>query len=379
VLILEGQWVARRPFGSDPHAKSAQWETHSTFVLPNALTSQENQSGSLQIRKRKTRGDYMRATKLIWGLALITMSVTAGDVAAAQSMPTSAAPERIIIDTDIGGDIDDAFAIALALQSPDLRILGISTASGDTTARAKIVDEMLGQSDHKDIPVVVGNPNNLRFSSQYIGRQGRFGEMGRFAKATHPPAVDFISDQINSFPNQITLVTMGPLTNVAALIDKDPQAVKRLKRIVMMGGSIATAYNEGINHAVPEYNIFADIPAAQKVFQSGVPIYVMPLDSTLQLKLDEVKRAALFYEGTPLTDSLAILYLMANIVTPVLYDAMPIAFIVDPKLCAVQPMHIVVDEKGITRSEPGAPNSQVCLHSDLEAFFHLYMSRLASP
>jgi purine nucleosidase len=317
----------------------------------------------------------MHVHKRVRGFALLNVAFLAGAAAAAQLAPTSAVPERIIIDTDIGGDIDDAFAVALALQSPEVSILGFTTASGDTTARARILDEMLGQSDHKDIPVAAGSPTNLRFNSQYIGRQSRFGEKGRFAKATHPPAVEFILDQIRRFPDQITLVTMGPLTNVAALNDKDPQSFRRLKRIVMMGGSIAVGYDEALKRAVPEYNIFADIPSAQKVFQSGVPIFVMPLDSTVQLKLDEVKRAALFYEGSPLTDSLAVLYLMANIATPVLYDAMPVAFVIDPELCPVQPMHIVVDEKGLTQAEPGAPNSQVCLRSDPERFFRFYLAR----
>lgn len=309
------------------------------------------------------------------GFAFFAVSLMAGNAVAAQTVPTPAAPARVIIDTDIGGDIDDAFAVALALQSPEVKILGFTTVSGDTAARARILDEMLGRSDHTDIPVAAGSPTTLRSNTQYIGRQSRFGEIGRFAKATHPPAVEFLLDQIHRFPDQITLVTMGPLTNVAALIDQEPQAFRRLKRVVMMGGSIAAGYNDAIKGAVAEYNIIADIPSAQKLFQSGVPIYVMPLDSTIQLKLDEVKRAALFYEGTPLTDSLAILYLMSNIVTPVLYDAMPVAFIIDPELCPVQPMHVVVDEKGFTRSEPGAPNAEVCLRSDAETFFHFYMAR----
>jgi purine nucleosidase len=313
--------------------------------------------------------------KRIRGFVLLTASLIAGSVQAAQTNPTSAAPERIIIDTDIGGDIDDAFAVALALQSPELKILGFTTASGDTAARARILDEMLGRSDRQDIPVAAGSPTTLRSNTQYIGRQSRFGEKGRFAKATHPPAVEFILDQIQRFPDQVTLVTIGPLTNVAALIAKDPQTFRRLKRIVMMGGSIAVGYNDAIKGPVAEYNIIADIPAAQKVFQSGVPIYVMPVDSAVQLKLDEVKRAALFYEGSPLTDSLAILYLMSNIVTPVLYDAMPVAFLIDPELCPVQPMRIMVDEKGFTRFEPGTPNAQVCLRSDPEKFFHFYLER----
>src|SRR5215472_612579 len=253
----------------------------------------------------------------------------------AQAAPPSGVqevPEKVIIDTDIGGDIDDAFAVALALQTPEVSVLGFSTASGDTTARARILDEMLGASDHKDLPVTVGSPTTLPFSLPGIGRQRRYGEEGRFSRPTHPPAVDFILDQIRRFPGEITLVTIGPLTNVGALIEKDPQTFHRLRRVVMMGGSIGAVDMGGggtTNGPMPEYNILGDIPAAQKLFQSGVAINVMPLDSTIQLKLDEVKRDAIFSKGTPLTDSLAVLYQMWGSLTPVLFDAMAVAYVVE--------------------------------------------------
>ena len=297
---------------------------------------------------------------------------------AAPSVSGEKASEKIIIDTDIGGDIDDAFAAALALQSPEVTILGFSTASGDTTARAKILDEMLGASGHGDIPVAVGTSTTLPFSSPPIGRQRRYGEEGRFPRATHPLSLEFILDSIRRFPGQITLVTIGPLTNVGALIDKDPQTFRQLRRVVMMGGSIGGADLGGSgtsNGPIPEYNVLCDIAAARKLFQSGVPIYVMPLDSTIQLKLDEVKRDTLLTKGTPLTDSLALLYLMWGGVTPVLFDAMAVAYVIDPQLCPVEPMHITVGDDGVTRSGPGTPNARVCLHSDPETFFHFYMAR----
>jgi inosine-uridine nucleoside N-ribohydrolase len=105
---------------------------------------------------------------------------------------------------------------------------------------------------------------------------------------------------------------------------------------------------------------------------------MMPLDAT-QLKLDEVKRAFLFRQGTPITDALAILYHQWGQQTPTLFDPMTLAYILKPDLCPVQPMHIRVDEKGFTRPEPGAPNAEVCLHSSSEAFFNFYLSRVAAP
>lgn len=309
----------------------------------------------------------------LFSLSLRTAAQVVGSAA------TRKVPEKIIVDTDIGGDIDDAFAVALALQSPEVSVLGFSTASGDTSARARILDEMLGATDHKDIPVAVGIPTTLPFASPGIGRQRRYGDEGRFSRASHPSAVDFILDQIRRFPGQITLVAIGPLTNIGALIDKDPETFRQVRRVVIMGGSIGAVDMGGggtTNGPTTEYNILGDILAAQKLFKSHIPLVVMPLDSTLQLRLDEVKRDTIFSKGTPLTDSLALLYLMWGGVTPVLFDAMTIGYIIDPTLCPVEPMHVVVEDSGMTRSEPGEPNAQVCLHSNPETFFHFFMARL---
>jgi len=312
--------------------------------------------------------------------ASILFSLLLSHIASAQTQKPrqpSAAAEKIIIDTDIGDDIDDAFAVALALKSPELKILGISTTFGDTEARAKILDRMLGEAGRAEIPVLAGTPTKTTNPMS----QRRYGEGGHFAKSSHPNSVEFILDQIRRYPGQITLIGIGPLMNVGALIDKDRQTFLKLKRVVMMGGSIERGYGDPWSPnrgPEPEWNIINDIPAARKLFLSGVSLYVMPLDST-QLKFDEVKRAYLFKQGTRLTDALTLLYHEWGQQTPTLFDPMTVSYILNPQICPVEPMHIVVDDKGFTRREPGAPNVQVCLRSDSDAFFHLLISRLAVP
>jgi len=288
---------------------------------------------------------------------------------------TQSNPEKIIIDTDIGDDIDDAFAVALALQSPELQILGISTTFGDTELRARLTDRLLAEAGHKEIPVTAGTPTS--FKSNFTQR--KYAEGGNFAKVSHPNSADFILDQIRRAPNQITLVAIGPLVNLGALIDKDANTFRKLKRVVLMGGSIYRRYGD-MGYAAPhgpepEWNIKNDILSAQKLFASGVPIFMMPLDST-QLKLDEVKRPMIFAAGTPLTDALTVLYHQWGQQTPTLFDVMTLAYILNPKLCPVIPMHISVDEQGMTRPGPGAPNAQVCLDSEPEVFFHFVIPRI---
>jgi inosine-uridine nucleoside N-ribohydrolase len=285
-------------------------------------------------------------------------------------------PEKIIIDTDIGDDVDDAFALALAVKSPELQVLGVTTTFGDTEARAKIVDRFLGEVGRGEIPVLAGKATPVKSSMS----QRKYGEGGHFAKASHGDAVEFLLEQIRKYPGEITLIAIGPLMNVGAAIDKDAATFRKLKRVVLMGGSVRRGYGDlGYTPPVapiPEWNILNDVASAQKLFASGVPLFVMPLDST-QLKMDEVKRAFLFGQGTAVTDQLTVLYHLWGQETPTLFDPMTIAFVLRPELCPVTGLHIRVDEKGFTREEPGAVNAQVCLDSNAEDFFRFYLKRVA--
>jgi purine nucleosidase len=327
----------------------------------------------------KPRGISMnsKTNTILQMLAIFVLSVGwAVKARTEDSLPTPSRQEKVIIDTDIGDDIDDAFALALALRSPQLQILGVTTTFGDTNTRAKLVDRFLAEAGRGDIPVAAGVPTPPKTTLT----QRDYAEGGHFAKASHRAAVDFMLDEIRRYPGEITLIGIGPLMNVGALIDKDPQTFRKLKRVVIMGGSIKRGYDASAyspSHTPDaEWNIVNDIPSAKKLFLSGVPIYMLPLDST-QLKLDETKRAFIFRQGTPITKTLATLYYQWGQETPTLFDPMALAYILNPGLCPVQPVHIRVDDEGFTRAEPGAPNAQVCLHSDSETFFRFYLGRLA--
>lgn len=299
-------------------------------------------------------------------------------IAQEQALPESPSAEKVIIDTDIGDDIDDAFALALALHSPELKILGVTTTFGDTELRAKLADRLLGEAGRPEIPVAAG----IHGETGHPMSQRRYAEGGRFAKPAHGNAVDFLLEQIRRYPGQITLIGIGPLINVGAAIDQDPATFRKLKRVVIMGGSIKRGYGE-VGYGTPappqpEWNIVNGIPEAQRLFASGVPLYLMPLDST-QLKLDEVKRAFLFRQGTPVSDALTLLYHQWGQQTPTLFDDMAVAYAVNPQLCPTRPMHVRVDDKGSTLVEPGKPNVQVCLESSSDRFFEFFMDRVAGP
>jgi inosine-uridine nucleoside N-ribohydrolase len=297
--------------------------------------------------------------------------------APAQTQPAGRTLEKIIIDTDVGDDVDDAFAIDLALASPEFEILGISTAWGDTALRAQMVDRMLCETGRQGIAVTAGLQTTVTsmFTQAIWAREG--------ISRRHRDAVAFLLDQIKAHPGEITLVALGPLSNIGAAIDRDPATFRRLKRVVLMGGSIHRGYDKSGSTAPqppePEYNIDRDPKAAQKLMASGVPIFMLPLDST-QVKFVESKRAQLATVNKPMTNSLLELVKEwshgTGKSTETLFDAVAMAYALDASTCPMTPVHIKVDDKGMTKPTSGAPNAQACLEPHEEAFFNLLMPRL---
>jgi purine nucleosidase len=297
--------------------------------------------------------------------------------AAAESKP---APQLAILDTDIGDDIDDAFALALVLRSPEIKLLGITTAFGDTELRARLVDRYLRAVGGAEIPVLAGAPT----PHTNVFSQAAYAE--QFPAREHGDAVAFLLGQIRRYPGQITLIAIGPLSNVGAAIERDPATFRKLKRVVMMGGSVYRGYDNAKgpkDTPDAEWNINRDPAGAQALFASGVPIFMMPLDST-QIHLEMKEREAIFAHGSPLTDQLTLLYHQWGAGTeghpavPTLFDPVAVTYAIRPDLCPATPLHIEVDAKGFTRPAAGAPNAQVCLQSDEKGFLELLQSRLAS-
>lgn len=287
-------------------------------------------------------------------------------------------PQKVIIDTDIGDDIDDAFALGLALNSPELEVLQVNSDFGDTMLRARLLTRFLNAVHRSDIPVAIGVPT--KSAGGFTQRQ--YAEREPESDVTKRDAVQSTLKLIAKYPGEITLIGIGPYVNIGAMIDRDPVTFGKLKRVVIMGGSIYVGYRSGSDADYlkppgpqPEWNVLNDVAGARKLFASGVPIFMMPLDAT-QLKLDEVKRGLLFRHGSPVTDQLVLLYHQWGQLTPTLFDPMAVSFAIDPTLCRVTGMRIVVEDNGLTRPEAGEPNAKVCLRSDSERFFDFYMPRL---
>jgi inosine-uridine nucleoside N-ribohydrolase len=278
----------------------------------------------------------------------------------------------VLVDTDIGTDIDDAFALALVARSPELKLLGVTTVSGDTRARARLAAKLLWVAGLRSVPVAAGVPGK-----PLPIEQARWAKGFRSPELLREDAVAFLKSEILRQPGKITLIAIGPLTNLGALLKSDPALAGKIKRIVMMGGSIAHGY-DGDRRPVAEYNVASDPSAAQVVFSSGVRILMCPLDVTAMLQLRHAARHRIFTELTPLTNALTLLYHLWNQRTPTLFDPMAVAMVMEPSLCRTQPLAIRVDAQGYTRVVKGQPpNAKVALDTHPAKFFRFYLRRVA--
>src|SRR3954467_3876950 len=222
-------------------------------------------------------------------------------LAAAMTPVHSATP--VIFDTDIGTDIDDAYALAALIHRPELELLAVTTVSSDAVARARLAAKLLRVAGGRwaKVPVYAGISTPIQYMKQVDWAKGftspSLHESG---------AVEFMRARINARPGEITLIAVGELTNLAALLESQGGIAKKIRAISLMGGSINRGYAAG-SKPEPEWNIKSNAKAARVVFESGVPLLVAPLDSTADLKLSPEMRVALFARGVPLNDALAAL------------------------------------------------------------------------
>jgi inosine-uridine nucleoside N-ribohydrolase len=300
--------------------------------------------------------------------ALVLFSVTAGG---------AVEPVPVLLDTDIGTDIDDAYALVQAVRSPELKLLGVTTVSGDAVARARLAAKLLTIAGRPEVPVYAGHSTATQYMKQVEWAAGFT------SPALHESGgVAFLRGQINARPGEITLIAIGELTNVAALLESEPGIGKKLKAIALMGGAVRRGYAPG-SAPEPEWNIKSNAAAARVVFSSGVPLLVAPLDSTADLKLTPEMRVRVFSQGMPATDALAALNSIWRHTNtwggtdPTLFDNLAVALVATPDLVPLTPLHLTIEADGLTREHADrAPNARVALCADPAAFLGYFLKRL---
>lgn len=266
-------------------------------------------------------------------------------------------PKRILIDTDPG--IDDALAILLALASPELSLEGLSVVHGNcsleqATRNGLSVLELAGAGH---IPLAKGCELPLVQPSLLAPETHGNTGLG-YAKLPQPRAQpigqhgsDFLIEKALSSPGEITLVAIGPLTNVALAIRKEPKFAKSLREIVIMGGAIR---HEGNTTALAEFNTYVDPHAAHIVFHAGIPTTLVPLDVTYQCILTAQDVERLLKIASPITTFIkqATDFYMEyhdawqGIRGCIINDPLALALTFAPELCDYQSLPVDVDISG---------------------------------
>ena len=304
-------------------------------------------------------------------------------------------PKKVLIDCDPG--YDDAVALSLAARSPELEIVGVTCVAGNvevekTAANALKICHLLGL---RAAPIVKGMAqplfSELRTAAHVHGASGLDGVALPPGDLTlHPGhAVDFLIEQIQAAPGEITLIPLGPLTNLAMALLREPAIAANIPEIVLMGGALGM----GNVTVSAEFNIYTDPEAAKIVFESGIPIVMVGLDVTHKAVLTHAHVTRLRQHGTPLAETFGTLlevYLqrIAGLgwESAALHDVVAVAAVCDPTLLLTQRMRVEIEIRGeFTRGRTVCmpvfmtakpPNAKVGIDLDAERFFELLLTRL---
>jgi purine nucleosidase len=301
----------------------------------------------------------------------------------------------IILDTDIGDDIDDAYALAFAARSPELRLLGVTTVFRNARRRAQMAERLLEELGTPDVPVrrgcdtplveAVGTGASDRFDAQgdFIPCQhaGEYDDRGR---GSDEHAVDFIISAARGNPGAVTLVGIGTLTNIAMALRKAPDIGPKLRSITVMGGVFGEQF--------PEWNIRCDPEAAWIVVHCGAPVSLVGLEVTMQcaLRRENVQRISARGSGVArLLDSWTRRWSERSGSEPILHDPLAVATLVDPSLVSFEDRVVEAALEGRQRGctptrKPAGPHgagtpaatARVAVSVDVPRFISLFMDRV---
>lgn len=302
-------------------------------------------------------------------------------------------PQITVLDTDIGTDIDDSWALALLLASPELDLRLITTVSGDVRYRAGLCAGLLAAAGRTEVPIGLGIGGTLKVPDALQGLP-LAGAGGEQALKAHPQVLDdgveAMIRTIMEAEDEVTVIGIGPLTNIAEAIRRCPQIVDRA-RFVGMCGSVRVGYR-GVPTACAEYNIFADIPAAQAVLSAPWTKTITPLDSCghVLLRGAPYQRFCDFAAAHPHSTAAVVLnhyrlWLEAVKASPdqlarrstTQYDAVAIYLAITEDGLEMEPLPILVTDEGLIQiDDAGSPIVVATGWQDQTDFDQMFIDRL---
>ncbi len=308
--------------------------------------------------------------------AALLASLFIASFAAAQPKPIP-----IIFDTDIGDDIDDALALALALQSPELDVRAVTTVIDDVESRTRLAWKELGLFGRRDIPLATGAPEPL-LDAMRNNRSRQYEVLtpsDEFPSAARKSAAELIIETLMGSREKLTIVPVGPLTNVALALKTEPRIKSKIERIVLMGGAFFPPR--------AEYNIYRDRIAAEIVFRSGVPVTAVGLDVTEKCKLQGADLDRLRLAKNPASQFLVrLIELWQNGRSeqyPTLHDPLAVASTLRAGLIETQLGQVEVETAspltfGTTVFKRGVGNTYIARDVNVREFLDLFVARLSA-
>ncbi len=317
----------------------------------------------------------MNGTKSLLSILCLVFAVS---MATAYQLRAQAGhKQKVILDTDIGDDFDDANALGLLLANPDYEILGVVVDYGNTPKRAQVACRFLYEVGREDIPVLVGRQTNDDYTlKHFYTKQFYWGEGFDKKKPEKMEAADFIIDQLRKYPGEVVLITIGPVTNIGDVLDKDPDALKLAKRVLCMFGSFYTGY---MNSPLPsaEWNVKADLQASKRMISSGANFSFVGLDVTTFVLLKKEIIDLMVYRNSPLTNSILALLSLSNHelgkTEPIIYDSVALGLLLWPELFVTRKTFVKIDDKGYTvLDDSKEANCEIAMSIDVDGFHKKY-------
>jgi len=270
---------------------------------------------------------------------------------------------KLLLDTDIGDDIDDAWALVACIAHPGIELVGITTVHGDTEVRAALARLLLKRA-HVEVEVVAGTRDALDRIVP-LQRPCYADVLGPEENSLRKGRTDAISlmAQMACEHEGLVLCAIGPLTNVARFALEFPEEFLKLSRLVLMCGHLLPGMEK------PEYNAGADPRATRIVLATGVPKYVVGLNVTLRCGLTGRDIETLRARPTPLSETLYRMIRLWGRKTggqPIMHDPLAVLSTVEEGLVRFEPMRIEADEMGRMRRLEGEPNAHVAVACDPE-------------
>jgi purine nucleosidase len=261
-------------------------------------------------------------------------------------------PKRVILDTDIGTDVDDTLALTLILGSPELALEGVTVVYGDVSVRGRIAEKLLRLRGITDVPIRLGAAQTLNpiRGGGWAGLEG-LGLLSEDDPEFVPSpesASDFIIRTAMENPGEIHLVCIAPLTNAALTLRKEPSLAQYLASLTIMGGAVRGPGHFDLPYW--EHNIGADTDASQIVFTSGAPITLVPLDVTTRVYYRAELAARMREKRSPYYDAVALQieqypYVRAYGASHA-HDPLAVATLIDPTLVTLETVHVDIETEG---------------------------------